>query len=123
VRLGDGELGVGLDGVAQGGVLLVALIVGLLQRRGLQAGAVLLKGRVLLLEGLAELLDGFAPELVVELDFLGALAHGGEVLVVRRVGRPRDGIDVNLHRDVQHNGFRPVFSTGAYLLPDSVLMV
>jgi len=26
-RLGDGELGVGLDGVAQGGVLLVAFLV------------------------------------------------------------------------------------------------
>ena len=51
--LGDGELGVGLDGVAQGGVLLVALGVGLLQRRGLEAGAVLLEGRVLLLESRA----------------------------------------------------------------------
>ena len=40
--------------------------------------------------------------LLIQSYFLGALAHGGEVLVVRRVGRPRDGIDVNLHRDV-HN--------------------
>ena len=58
------------------------------------------QGLVLLLEGLAELVGGALPEVVLEADFLGALAHGGEVLVVRRVrssgsraiaGRPRDG--------------------------------
>ena len=40
--LGDGELGVGLDGVAQRGVELVALLVGLLEGGGVVAGAVLL---------------------------------------------------------------------------------
>ena len=40
--LGDGELGVGLDGVAQRGVELVALLVGLLEGGGVVAGAILL---------------------------------------------------------------------------------
>ena len=94
--LGDGELGVGLDGVAQRGVEAVALLVGLLQGGGVVAGAVAFEGVVLLGVGLAELLDGAVPEVVVELDFLGALAHGGEVLIVRRVGRAgdADGFDL-----------------------------
>lgn len=75
-----------------------------LQRRGLQAGAVLLEGRVLLLEGLAELVDGALPEFILQTDFLGALAHGDEVLIMRRVGRQRDGDDINLNRDV-HNDY------------------
>jgi hypothetical protein len=44
----------------------------------------------------------FPAALVVELDFLGALAHGGEVLVVRRIGRARDADGFNLLRDL-HN--------------------
>lgn len=48
--------------------------------------------------GLTELLDGAVPEVVVELDFIGALAHGGEVLVMRRVGRTRDADNFNLVR-------------------------
>ncbi len=95
--LGDGELGVGLDGVAQRGVELVALLVGLLEVGGVVAGAVLLEGLVLLLEGLAELLDGFLPKLVFEARLLRALAYRVEVLVMRRVGRPRDGDLVDLH--------------------------
>lgn len=43
-----------------------------------------------------------ASELVVELDFLGALAHGGKVLIVRRVCRARDADGFNLLRDL-HN--------------------
>lgn len=60
------------------------------------AGAVAFEGIVFLGVCLAELFDGTVPELVVELDFLGALAHGGEVLVVRRVGRAgnADGFDL-----------------------------
>ena len=59
--------------------------------------------------GGAELVDGTLPELVLQADFLGALAHADEALVVRRVrstgsraiaGRPRDGDDINLNRDV-----------------------
>ena len=69
---------------------------------GLVAGAVLLEGRVLLLEGLAELLNGELPEFVLQSDAFGTLAHGGEVLVVRHIGHPRDGDDVNLNGYV-HN--------------------
>lgn len=94
--LGDGELGVGLDGVAQRGVELVALLVGLLEGGGVVAGAVPLEGRVLLLESRAELFDGALPEFVLQTDFLGALAHGDEVLIMRRVGRPRDADGFNL---------------------------
>ena len=36
------------------------------------------------------------PEVVVELDFLGALAEGGHVLVMGRVGRAADGDVGNL---------------------------
>ena len=49
------------------------------------------------LKALAELLDGALPELVLQADFLGALAHRIEVLVMRRVRRPRDGDLVDLH--------------------------
>ena len=61
--------------------------------------------------GGTELVDGALPKLILQTDFLDAPTHGGEVLVVRRVrssgsraiaGRPRDGDDVNLNRDV-HN--------------------
>ena len=41
-------------------------------------------------------------EVVVELDFLGALAEGGHILVVRRIGRARDADGFNLLRDL-HN--------------------
>ena len=59
--------GVGLVAGAQGAVLLVALLVGLLQRRGLQAGAVLLEGCILLVVGGgAELVNGALPGLVLQ---------------------------------------------------------
>ena len=95
--LGDGELGVGLDGVAQRGVELVALLVGGLQGVGELAVAVALEGLVLGLEGGVELVLALAPELVVDGQLGGALAEGGHILVMGRVGRPRDGDLVDLH--------------------------
>ena len=94
--LGDGELGVGLDGVAQRGVELVALLVGGLEGVGELAVAVALEGFVLGLEGGVELVLALAPELVVDGQLGGALAEGGHVLVVGRVGRAADGDVGNL---------------------------
>ena len=87
--------------VAERGVEAVALLVGLLEGGGAVAGAVLLEDFVLLLEGGAELLDGTAPEVVLEADFLGALADGVEVLIVRRVGRAGDADGFDLLWDLQ----------------------
>ena len=53
------------------------------------------QSRVLFVVGGAELVDSPLPQFVLQTYFLGALAHGGEVLVVRRIGRPRDGDGVN----------------------------
>ena len=71
----DGEFGVGLDGVAQRGVLLVALFVHFSQRVGVLAGAVLLEGGVFVFEGFHELFDGFCPQGVVEPHARHALLH------------------------------------------------
>ena len=107
--LGDGEPCVCLDGVAQRGVHLVAFLVGLAQGGGAVAGAVLLEGLVLALEGRAELLDGLAPEFAVHRQRHGTLAHALHVLEVRRVARPRDGDLVYLHRDFHDVWFLKFF--------------
>ena len=91
--LGDGEPGVGLEGVGE------------------LAVAVALEGFVLGLEGGVELVLALAPELVVDGQLGGALAEGGHVLVIGRVGRAADGDVGNLCGKVHnHYYYRLLFS-------------
>ena len=90
--------GVGLDGIAQRGIQLVALLVSLLESRSAVAGSILLEGGILLLEGGAELIDGLAPKRAVETDFPCTLPHSGEILIMHRIGRACDGNSFDLVR-------------------------
>lgn len=56
--------------------------------------------------GGAELVDGVLPELILQSDFLDAPTHGGEVLVVRRVGRAGDADGFDLQRYLQNDGIK-----------------